>query len=524
MMWIHVIALVALSAGFESLFLHRGLNAIDEGWPLYAAMRLHEGGVLYQDTFFVFPPGHLLASWLAYAWSPPGVILARIISAGFNVSLVVALYFLGRRLMPPVVALLGCAMLAVAAPDSHGAHYLFGYRYLLWSALAMLCFAQRLQDGDRRWMIAAGVFAGINLVFRLSPAPAVIAGIVVGIAAAERDWRSWWADASRLALGFAVVVLPVAVWLAASAGWESIWREVIVRPLSMTDLQSFTVPALELPTRWNRWEIRTFFVNFQFRLYVVMYAGYAAVLGWQLIRALKARQPFRSPLLLAVVAWGGIFFLRSFGRADEAHLDSALPVQCLLLAYAVGIPLKDALNRPGLARGLASACLIAFFSIWVFLIASDRYVTDPSPVRRSVRSLDSETAVSPKERLRVFDRLVGQMRAKAAPGEVVLDLSSSPLLHVVSQRSGPGWADVVQPGSFLSPVEEHAFVSVLEASPPVLVIMPLWNYDNMPSRAIAKFAPELVRWVLERYEVYLRLGDFVLMRPKDDGGRNRGDP
>ena len=59
----HLLLVLAVSAAYESLFLHHGLNVIDEGWPLYAAMRLHDGGTLYQDVFFVFPPGHALPAW-----------------------------------------------------------------------------------------------------------------------------------------------------------------------------------------------------------------------------------------------------------------------------------------------------------------------------------------------------------------------------------------------------------------------------------------------------------------------------
>ena len=43
--------------------------------------------------------------------------------------------------MPPGFALLGALLLAVAAPSSHQGHLLFGYRYLVFSALALLAFA-----------------------------------------------------------------------------------------------------------------------------------------------------------------------------------------------------------------------------------------------------------------------------------------------------------------------------------------------------------------------------------------------
>ena len=151
--WWHLPCLLALSAGFEWLFIHHGMSPFDEGWPLYAAMRLHEGGVLYRDTFFLFPPGHVLPAWIAYGVHPPGVVLARGIYAVFTVALVGALYLLGRKLMPARFALLGAALLALAAPDSHLYHLLFGYRYFVFSVLSLVAFSRRVETGSRHWML-----------------------------------------------------------------------------------------------------------------------------------------------------------------------------------------------------------------------------------------------------------------------------------------------------------------------------------------------------------------------------------
>ena len=59
--------------------------------------------------------------------------------------------------MSPNLALLAALLLAVAAPLSHRAQLLFGYRYLVFSVLALLAFARRLSGGDARWMLAAGL-------------------------------------------------------------------------------------------------------------------------------------------------------------------------------------------------------------------------------------------------------------------------------------------------------------------------------------------------------------------------------
>ena len=186
--------LLAISIAYENLFLHYGINRIDESWPLYAAMRLHDGGVLYDDVLWVFPPAHVLSGWIAYGLDPPGFVLARTIFAGFSVALCLALLFMGRRIMPPSFAFLGALLVAVAAPRSHIFQVLFGYRYLVIPVLTLLAFSRRLSTGDARWMFAGGVAAGIALAFRLTPAFAVSCAVGVAVIAADSDWRRWLRD------------------------------------------------------------------------------------------------------------------------------------------------------------------------------------------------------------------------------------------------------------------------------------------------------------------------------------------
>lgn len=518
--WLHAAFVGALSAAWESVFRRNGLNPVDEGWPLYAAMRLHDGGRLYQDVFFVFPPGHLLSAWLAYAWHPPGLVLARDLITVFHVSLCVALYFLGRRLMPPSAALLGSTMLAVAAPDSHWNHYLFGYRQLVFTTLALLCFAQRLRTGDHRWMLASGALVGVGMLFRWDPALVAIAGIGAGVLVADRSARSWWADGVRFLAGFALVVGPVAVWLAAGVGWDALWREVFVRPVAMTAQQSLPIPVFMLPVKWDRWGIRIFFVTFQFALYTILYLAYAGALVGSLARALANRQPFESPLLLAVVIWGGLFYLRSFGRSDEAHLDSTLPASCLLIACAIGNRLRGLLEHGGRGRWAAQGVLAATLGAWIFLSGSDLYLDPEIRGTMPVAATGNETRVdAPHPWLRHIDRLVRRIQSIVPPGRTLLDVTGGSLIYVLSERPGPGYHDIVMPGTFLNEDEELAFLGRLDQAPPALVIASYRPFDDIKSRSLEDWAPLLGRWIDARYQVLETIGPFVLKTPRFQAGR-----
>jgi len=112
--WLHLLWIALACTVYEVQFLYHPPNPVDEGWPLYAAQRLHAGGTLYADTFFVFPPGHLLSAWIGSALAPPGIVAARVLYAAFDVALCLALYAFARRLMPAHLALLAALLVGFA--------------------------------------------------------------------------------------------------------------------------------------------------------------------------------------------------------------------------------------------------------------------------------------------------------------------------------------------------------------------------------------------------------------------------
>jgi hypothetical protein len=507
-----------LSALYEAAFVHHGLNEVDEGWPLYAAMQLHEGAALYRDILFVFPPGHALAAWVAQAIDPPGVVLARVFYAGFNVALVLALYLLGRRVMPAPFAFLGAAMCAVATPDSHLKHLLFGYRYLVWSVLALLAFDRSLRGGGARWMGAAGFLAGVALCFRLTPAVAVCAGIGAGLLCAPRSWSNRLREGGGFALGLLVAVLPVLTWLLAEAGAETLWRELMIRPLEMTGLQTKPVPGVP-DLAWDRMRTVQFFVAVLFRVCALVYLGYVLLLLARFARTWMRGGRFDHSLLLAISVFGGVFFLRSLGRSDEPHLASTLPPFCLLLAHAVSVAFRRLARRaPWLPSRAAWSVAGLGLATWALLSGSER-VLDPAflgaqPIavlENSVRTRPGHWWVDPR---------VEAIIERTQSDDRILVLGPQSLFYVLSGRRGPGRSDVLMPGTFLSDREELAFLERLEQTPPSLIVRPQWPFDLMVSRSLRSTAPRLDAWVKQRYALQGDHQRFGLLSPRTSAQTN----
>jgi len=496
---LHVALVALVSLGFEAQFVPYSINLMDEGWPLYAAMGLHEGGSLYREVFWVFPPGHLLPAWIAYAIDPPGILASRWIYAGFTVALVVACYFLGRRVMPARYAVLACLLLALCGTSAHRLHLIFGFRYLVLAVLALLVFARRVDTGDRRYSFAAGVLTGIALAFRLTPAFAVGVGIAAGMLAADRSWRSWLRDGLLYAAGLLLVVAPLVAWFAASVGLDTLWLESVVRPVAMTDEQSLPLPRLLwLPATLERRRVMRWFLAWQYRLYLLLYAGYLLAVLAVWLRAWRARRPHPQPLLVALVVFGAVYFARTLGRSDAAHLYSAIPPVCLLLGHALWKLLSRFSPRPAVERAWLAASLVA----WIYLMGSETFLLDAE--KRGLHPLAStggRVRVNEAEFAKTIDDTVSAVRARTGPDDRILVMGQMPLFYVLAGRSGVGHADVILPGTFLDRQEESAFIQRLEQDPPAIIVWSGESFDNDPMRHAKNASPMLAAWIRRNYEL-----------------------
>lgn len=529
---LHLAILLVVSIGFESLFINHGLSAMDEGWPLHAAMELHDSGAshgtsippdgdtdkkLYDEVFWVFPPGHLLPAWIAYELDPPGIVLTRIFYAAFTVAAWLALLFVARRMMPSEFALLGVLLIAVAAPESHQYQLLFGYRYLVWAAIVLLFFHLRLSRDDARWLFPAGLFAGIALFFRLTPAFAVSVGIGVGIMAASRSWQRWFRDGLWYSAGLILVWIPILLWFQGTVGLETFWSEMVVRPVEMTALQSLPIPPILLENL-NRTRLTFSFASLGFRLYPLLYVGLLASLLYRWARAFRDNRPFESVYLLTFVVFGAVYFARSMGRSDMPHLDSALPPIAILLAYCASLSTKlkhfdfaVAGRRAGINR---LALCVVIFAAWTFATGSDRYLDTRKMMGGVALENMSDTIKVRSGSLGMeIDKLIPIIQEHSQPDDTILVMAHSPLIYVVAERHSPGFFDVIMPGTFRDPKEQRDFLEHLKEAPPAVIVVPRQPFDNDKKRGLRYSAPLLRRWVGENYRAIHNSPRYRLLVP-----------
>jgi hypothetical protein len=363
--------------------------------------------------------------------------------------------------------------------------------------LALLAFSARLERDDPRWLGVAGLAVGVGVAFRLDAAAAAF-GIAAAIVA-SRPPRAWAREGIWFAAGLLAVLAPVVAWFSLQVGLDTLWREAVVRPMVMTRLQSLEMPPLRPPEAWTWKGLSDVWVASMFRLPWLLYGGYAVALAGRWLRARRSRQPFEDTFLLAVVVWAAVFFSRSLGRADIPHLDSALPPLCLLTAHLVSITsgrLRSALSLAGRRTMEAAVCTVLLL-LWVVMPWAQIF---PHLPKREI--LLGEFAMVARVGFTWADVIptVLRLRNLTRSGDTVLDLSASPLLHVLSGRPGPGGADIVMPGSLLDAEEERALLARIEANPPAAVVVAAEAFDKRDDRTPAHVAPQIMEWVEQRYE------------------------
>jgi hypothetical protein len=327
----------------------------------------------------------------------------------------------------------------------------------------------------------------------------------------------------------ALVVVPTLAWFAFSVGLDVLWQEVVKRIVALQGAQHLPSPDFSLvPPSSDRRDVYRWFIALQYRLYILMYAGYVVGLIVQWARSLLARRPFDQPLLLAISIWGGLYLLRALGRSDDHHLMTALPPACLLLAHAfdsLSRRVGSWLSAPRWARlvGVTLLCVCALAG-WSYAQRVDQFLLLRYRGEVPLRSTQGEISITSRRTANRVDRVVALIRQRTQPRDRVLDLSGAPLFHPLTGRMGPGHHDVITPGIFLDDEEEQRFVERLATSPPAIVIWPRTNFDKKPERSIRRVAPRVSAWVRENYREDVTIDKYAILVPRGSvrSGRSPG--
>ena len=524
-----LLVLLGFGLAYQSVLFREGVGLIDEGHLANAARRVAAGEILYRDVYTVYPP----ASFHVVAWLFDSFGVSLLVVRGFHVAMTLALaalvFLAGRRLMEWPFALLAAAL--VAGTGWHvileGCHYAYLYGAMPMAALLLLARAGDRGTFDRGTLVGIGVLSGAALAFRLEPAVGLgLAGTTV-LAARAGLGRALFERLAWIVLGASAVIVPIGVVYAVEGALGDLLRAVFWTSFGQY-LQggefNLPMPAFEYwPGEWSRRGVRRWFVSWEFRIPILLYCAAVVEFGraeWYRRRS-GSGEPVASAKLerLALALFGAVLYLRATGRSDYYHLA---PV--LFPAYLLG---ADWLAR-GFRRWVPARAAWIAAPIAVILLLASLGLHEFDRALRRYRASDEKLEIMPGgplvERSQALDDLIDDLRGRTRPEEPIVVLPWYPIVYFLADRPNPTRFDWLFPGYLETESEVAELIDSIDRSRARVVVYSPISIDGLPDRSLAAFAPEIDRFLRQRFVPVKRYGRFwVMTRRADPIGPARSD-
>lgn len=305
-------------------------------------------------------------------------LIARLVSVGMGVGLVVLTALTARRLAGPRAGTVAGLLVATSLPVVHYAHNAnVDVPHLFWTALALWALVAYLQTAARRHAVTLGL-AAAAAVGTKSSVYALFVGVALVLLGAHvqhlrrtvglRGWHR--APGTRhLAAGLAAFALGLVVTFNVPFNWQGVARHV-ERHLRQSVRGSQVIQQAPSPLQGELALIGSYLRFLGEANAPPVAALLAAGLGWALLRA--------RPLAVLVAVPAITYYLLFLRLHGTHHLRYVLPVYLLLTWPAAALAAR-ALESEPVRRRLALAALAVALG-WGGLDAASvglRYTRDP---------------------------------------------------------------------------------------------------------------------------------------------------
>jgi 4-amino-4-deoxy-L-arabinose transferase-like glycosyltransferase len=414
----------------EAAVLRVGIDDLDEGYFVQQALRVLGGQVPYRDFQSLYTPG------LAYVHATlfglvggPFLLAPRVLALAARAAQALLLFGLARPLVrrPLWAAVPGVFMLIGLddAPVRWEPHP--GWLSTLFAVLAAWCLSQR---PTTRWLVAAGIAAGMAYVFKQNTGAFMLAAIVVygAVAPAHRGKR---------------IVIPVVAFAAVTLLW--------LVPLLIA-LGGDVSPLGLLIGAVNQ-------------------AGLFSAPDWPVLVPIAClagglwlwRRDHDQRLRWYLIA-GTALLLTQYPRMDALHLVWSAP-----LLLVVGAVTLDRL-RP-LWAGLI--VLSAFALTWPTITSRLGAIQQ---LNVTIEDVHYAAGIEVPERTRQdLEAVVTEIQARTAPNEPIFVYPTSPLLYALSDRSNPTRFDHLNPGAASAEQIAHVIADLEASGVHLVVISDFWE-------------------------------------------------
>ena len=344
-----LLGVLVVSAAYAEWHLGRGWTSWDDGTLAQSAERVTQGQLSHRDFDDVYTGGLALLNAAAFRLLGPTLWTLRLVIFAVFLVWVPAVFYIASRFVRPLAAA-GVVLLAVAWSLPTYAVAMPSWYNLFLATFGVAALFRHLEDGRRRWLVAAGLAGGLSFLVKVIGLYYVAGVLIFLVFHAHERARSAAGAAAERGRSYAIFVSAALLLFVAALS------SIVRRQWQASEVAQFVVPgvlvaALLARNEWTQ-PAGTSRVRFAglARLLVPFLAGVALPVVLFLV-------PYaRSGALGAFVHGVFVLPMRRFGIASYPALP--LWTMLALVPFAVLVPWGRR-NATGIGRRETTLLAIA---------------------------------------------------------------------------------------------------------------------------------------------------------------------
>src|SRR6185436_11119987 len=386
----------------------------------------------------------------------------------------------------------------------------------LLSLIALACYAHGAPA--RRWMIAAGVAAGLTAMVKQNVGAYTAAGLFLTIWLSrlfdhQPDWRGRMKMSGQFVAGVSFPVLATVLWLAASGAGSYLYESWVYYPLvKYTERFARPFPDFFPIAEGDPFDLWTKLVIY---LPTIVYPFALVAIGVLAVRFRRGDRDAKAEghALLAITSVGVLTLLQAWPRADVPHILFGLQPTFILFAYLLSCAWRALKSMTGPRVAIAALAMIIALApaatlLWKGYKRTNWEYQNYIVAVRTDRAKGIFAAGLEAQRIDVVTKYISE---HTSPDDPIFVVPWASGFYFLANRSNPTRTDLML---FEDPEVYPCLLSRLEARPPKYVIYGYtWDVDEKHFR---DYAPPIDRYIRSRYAIEFSTDGYEIWRRLDE--------
>jgi 4-amino-4-deoxy-L-arabinose transferase-like glycosyltransferase len=507
---------LAIAAWYWLQYFNRNTNLLDEGSTAAQALRILNGDLIYRDFFTVVTPGSYYTVAALFQIFGASLMVLRWTALVTGLGIVLITLTVGRRVMVwPFAAAAGLLTTVwgwfLVTPN------FYSLEAALLSLIALACYVYGAPSW--RWMIAAGIAAGLTAMVKQNVGAYTAAGLFITIWASRLfddipDWRGRLKMSGQFIAGAALVVVPTMKWLIAAAQGSNLYESWVNYPLiKYTERFARPFPDFLPLAEGDPFDLWSKLVIY---LPVVVYPLAVIAIAVLARRYQSNGDPDakrEGHALLAIALVGMFTLLQAWPRADVPHILFGLQPTFIVLMYVLFCAWRALKMMPGPPLAIAAISMIIALApaaslLWKGYQRTNWEYQNYIVVVRTERAKGILTGGLEAQRIDVVTKYISE---HTAPGEPIFVVPWAAGFYFLADRVNPTRTDFML---FEDPEAYACLLSRLDQRPPKYVVYGYtWDVDDEHFR---DYAAPIDRYIRSRYAIEFTTDGYEIWRRLDE--------